>query len=69
MNLSEVIRRTMKRDPRSLNQLAIASGVSRGQLVRFYNADRELWLPAASKLCKALGLELRPVRRRARKGV
>lgn len=64
MTLSETIRDAMRRDERSLYALAVDSGVSRGQLVRFYNGQRELTLPAADKLCRALGLELRPVRRR-----
>jgi len=68
MTFSETIRRAMQRDGRSLYQLAIDSGVSRGQLVRFANAERELTLPAASKLCAALGLELRPAPRRSARG-
>ena len=58
MTLSETIRRAIQRDGRSLYQLAIDSGVSRGQLVRFANAERELTLPAATRLCAALGLVL-----------
>lgn len=66
MTLSETIRHAMHNDGRSLYQLAIDSGVSRGQLVRFANGQRELTLPAATKLCVALGLELRPVRQRTK---
>ena len=68
MTLSETIRDEMRRDGRSLYALAVDSGVSRGQLVRFFNAQREFTLPTASKLCEALGLGLRPVRRRKTKG-
>ena len=68
MTLSEAIRAAMRRDGRSLYALAVDSGVSRGQLVRFYNGQRELRLPAASALCETLGLELRPARRRKAKG-
>jgi transcriptional regulator with XRE-family HTH domain len=68
MTLSERIRDAMRRDGRSLYQLAIDSGVSRGQVVRFFNRQRELTLPAADLLCNALGLELRPTRRRTAKG-
>jgi transcriptional regulator with XRE-family HTH domain len=68
MNLSETIRAAMKRDGRSWYALSNDSGVSRGQLVRFFNGQRELTLPAASKLCAALGLELRRVRRQKVKG-
>lgn len=68
MTLSEAMRDAMKRDGRSLYQLAVDSGVSRGQVVRFFNGQRELTLPAADKLCHALGLELRSVRRQGGKG-
>ncbi len=68
VTLSEQLRDFVRREGRSLYALAIASGVDRGQIVRFMNADRELTLPAASKLCAALALELRPARRRSGKG-
>ena len=68
MDLSDTIREAMGRDGRSLYALAVDSGVSRGQLVRFFNRQRELTLPAASKLCASLNLELRPVSRRRGKG-
>ncbi len=63
MTLSETMRHAIRRDGRTLSALAIAAGLDRGQVVRFFNADRELTLPGADKLCKALGLELRPVHR------
>ena len=65
MDLSETIRAAMRDDGRTLNVLGAAAGIDRGRLSRFLRGQRELTLPAASKLCAALGLELRPVRRRA----
>ena len=62
--LSEQLRDAIRRDGRSLYALAQDSGVDRGVLVRFMNADREPTLPTADRICRALGLELRPVRRR-----
>ncbi len=63
MTLSDAIREAIRRDGRSTYALANDSGVSRPQIVRFINGTRELTLPVASKLCAALGLELRSVRR------
>jgi len=45
------------------------SGVEITAVQRFLNGERDLRLASADKLCKALGLELRPVRKpRAKKG-
>jgi hypothetical protein len=71
MTLSEVMRAAIKRDGRSLCKLALAAGLGSGVVVRFFNGTRGLGLDSADKLCKTLGLELRPVARRrqpARKG-
>jgi plasmid maintenance system antidote protein VapI len=68
MTLSETIRETIRRDGRSTYALANDSGVSRPQVVRFINGTRELTLPVADKLCRTLGLELRPVRRTRKSG-
>lgn len=53
----------------SLNQLAQIAGVSSGQLSRFMRNERYLSLPAAGRVCEALGLHLaeRPAKR-TRKG-
>jgi transcriptional regulator with XRE-family HTH domain len=42
----------------SLNRLGKSSGVATPQLSRFMRGERTLTLPAAEKLCEALGLEL-----------
>ncbi|MCG3138986.1 MAG: hypothetical protein HJJLKODD_02858 [Phycisphaerae bacterium] len=63
MSLHKSILAAIKKDGRSLYQLAIDSGVSRGQLVRFVNGERDLRMSAAGKLVEALGLELRPKRK------
>ena len=67
--LSEVIRDAMRKDGRSLYQISVDSGVSRPQVIRFYNGTRTLTLPAADRLCAALGLELRSTGQRKGKGV
>ncbi len=68
MTLSDALREAIRRDGRSTYALANDSGVSRPQVVRFINGTRELTLPVASKLCVALGLELRPVKRGGKSG-
>jgi hypothetical protein len=64
MNLSEALRDAIGRDGRSLFALSFVSGVDRGVLSRFMRGERDIGLKLASKLADALGLELRPVRRR-----
>jgi DNA-binding phage protein len=51
-----------------LLEVARRTGVSQPQLYRFMNNTRTLTLPAVEKLCKALGLELRPSKQPKPKG-
>lgn len=44
-------------------RIAQLSGLSEAQLSYFVNDKRSLTLPAAAKLAKALGLELRPTKK------
>jgi len=48
--------------------LARDSGVNSAVVGRFLKGERDVTLTTAAKLCEALGLELRPKRRLARKG-
>ena len=61
----------------SLSELSRQSGVSHPQLSRFVNGQRTLTLPAAARVCEALGLALgkaggagesAPAKRRKAKG-
>ena len=65
--MPDTIRAAIERDSRSLYRLAKDSGVDYAVLHRFANAERDLNLRTADRLCRALGLELRPARRK-RKG-
>ncbi len=47
-------------------RLAKMSGVSETVICRFLKGERTLTLPTASKLVQALGLELKPVTKKAR---
>ena len=51
----------------SMKQLAVRSGLFYQSVHGFLRTGRGLSLQSAEKLCKVLGLELRPVRRGKRK--
>jgi transcriptional regulator with XRE-family HTH domain len=57
----EQLREAIRRDGRSLNKLAQASGVGDDQLSRFMGGKRSLTLPAVEKICRALRLGLLPL--------
>lgn len=61
VNLDEAIRRAIRTDGRSLYRLAKDSGVNSAILGRFMKNERGLTLETASRLCQALGLDLRKV--------
>lgn len=52
------IREAIRASGMSLGALARASGVSQPQLSRFQSGQRTLTLPAAARVCEALGLRL-----------
>ena len=61
--ISMTLREAIRRDGRSAQALAIASGVNQAMITRFLNETRTLRLPAVDKLATELGLVLRPARR------
>jgi ribosome-binding protein aMBF1 (putative translation factor) len=63
--LEQIIRRAIEQDGRPADKLAAASGVDQGIISRFIRGDRTMTLPTADKLCRVLGLELRPRQRKA----
>lgn len=58
--LEDQIRKAIKKSGISGYRLAKISGVSQGAISRFINGKRNITLPTASKLVKALKLEMRP---------
>lgn len=50
----------------SINRLAKDSGISQPILCRFVNGQRTMTLATASKLIEVLGLELRPIKGKAK---
>ena len=62
--LAKVIRKAIQQDERSLYRIAIDAGLPYSTVHRFSVGEREdLILGTAWKICKALGLELRPKRK------
>jgi plasmid maintenance system antidote protein VapI len=64
LNMADIIRAAIKRDGRTRYALAQESGVNQAVLGRFVRGERGLNLDTADRLCRVLGLELRPVRKR-----
>lgn len=58
------IRATTEARGLTAHALARASGVNSAVVGRFLKGQRDVTLTTAEKLCRALGLELRPTRRR-----
>lgn len=67
-DMGELIRERFRRSGFSIKQLAERAGVPYAGAHGVVNGTRDPVLSTADKLCKALGLELRPVRRRKQKG-
>lgn len=61
--MPDVIREAIQRDGRTPYRLSLDSGVAQAVLSRFIRNERDLNLRTADRLCKALGLELRLVRK------
>jgi len=59
-DIERKLRDTIIESKMSRYRISQLSGVSEGQLSLFVNGKRSLTLPAAAKLAKVLGLELKP---------
>lgn len=57
--VSEQLRKAIRDTGLSLNAVATGSGVSYGQLHRFYHGVRAITTPTVDRLCQYLRLELR----------
>ena len=63
-NIEEQLRRAILSAGMSRYAISKLSGVSEGQISHFVNLKRSLTMETGAKLAAALGLELRPVRKR-----
>ena len=59
----ELLRTAVRRSGRSLNELGRVCGVDATRLSRFLRGQRTLILPAAERLCEALGYTLTKIGR------
>lgn len=59
-SLPDVIRDAIRNDGRTLYRLALDSNVNSAVLGRLMSGKRDVNLRTADRLCRALGLELRP---------
>lgn len=67
-NLAKTIRDAIERDERRLYAIAKAAGVTYQTLHPFARGRREdITIGTADRLCKVLGLELRPIRKSAKR--
>jgi len=63
-NIEQRLKRAVLVSSMSRYQIAKVSGISQAQLSYFVNNQRTLTLPVAARLAEALGLELRPKRKK-----
>jgi hypothetical protein len=63
-SLPNLIRKAIAQDGRTIYRLSLDCGVSQAVLGRFVRGERDMNLRTASKVCDALGLGLRPVRKK-----
>ena len=63
MDVESALLMALKRDERSQYRLAKDAGIAVAVLQRFESGERSITLGTASKLCRALALELRPAKR------
>ena len=61
--MAELLRATFRKSGLSIKQLSDRSGVLYASAHAIINGYRDPALSTVAKLCKVLGLELRPVRR------
>jgi len=67
MTPSDAIRQAVLKDGRTLRDIADAAGLNIGQMSRFTRGLRGLNTHSVDRLCEALGVEVRLVRRRAKR--
>jgi hypothetical protein len=64
ISLPDAIRDAIAQDGRTIYKLSLDSGVDQAVLGRFVRGERDMNLRTASKVCDALGLGLRPMRKK-----
>lgn len=57
---ADMMRQTMKADGRTKYAIARDAGLNPAVVARFLTGERDITLTTAEKICRVLGLELRP---------
>jgi plasmid maintenance system antidote protein VapI len=65
-DIEEQLKKAIVESKMSRYRICKEAGLSESQLSYFVNGHRTLTLPAAAKLAKVLGLELRPIKKKGR---
>jgi len=68
MDLTEQLRAAVRDSGLSVRQLALRAGLPYAVVHRFVNEQADLNMRTASKLATLVGLELRPIRGKPKKG-
>ena len=68
MTVSETLRRAVETCGKTRYRIAQETGINESTLSRFVASGRALSMENSDLLCEYLGLELKPKRRKARKG-
>jgi transcriptional regulator with XRE-family HTH domain len=66
MDVIEAIRRACKQSSASQYRIAKDTGIDKSALSRFVSGERGLSMENVDALCRYLGLELKPIKRKAR---
>lgn len=65
-SMAETIREAIQADPRTVYRLCKESGVDPAVVGRFVHRERGLNLDTADRLCRVLGMQLMPVRKKGK---
>ena len=68
LDIQEQLRRAILNAPISRYALSRVTGVAEGVLSHFVNRNRSITMDTAAKLAAALGLELKPTKKRRKGG-
>ena len=66
MSMEETIRERFQKSGLSIKKLTDLAGTPYSAVHAFLNFQSTITLPTADKLCAVLGLELRPIQKKAR---
>ena len=65
--MTKILQEAIRNNGLPLMEIARLAGITPGQLSRFMRDERTLTLPVADKVCRVVGLQLVPVKKRKAK--